>query len=376
MNGSGGFFRSLTLAAGAMLLAVAAQAAEVTDVAGRTVTVNTPVKRIILGEGRQIYAIAPLEKENPFEHVVGWKDDMILYDPDAYRKYLAKFPALADMANFGSPYAADFSVEKAIAVDADLVILNLGEYMKAQETGIIEKLEKAGIPVVFIDFRQRPTQNTVPSIQLLGRLLGKEKEAQAYNDFYLKQMRLVYTRTVNKPEDKKPLVFVERAAGYNPNKCCSTFGSANLGRLVEEAGGRNWGSTMFSGFSGNINPEQLFITDPDIIIGTGANWSEAVPDTTAVLLGYEADMAMAQERMKALASRPGWETLRAVKAKQFYSMYHQFYNNPYHFVAVQAFAKWFYPEDFKDIDPNATMTELHDRFLPISNEGLFWAKLQ
>ena len=49
-------------------------------------------------------------------------------------------------------------------------------------------------------------------------------------------------------------------------------------------------------------------------------------------------MAMAQERMKALASRPGWETLKAVKAKQFYSMYHQFYNNPYHFVAVQAFA--------------------------------------
>ncbi|MEQ8710180.1 MAG: ABC transporter substrate-binding protein [Rhodospirillales bacterium] len=376
MNGSGRFFRSLTLAAGAMLLSVAAQAADVTDVAGRTVTVNTPVKRIILGEGRQIYAIAPLERENPFGHVVGWKDDMILYDPDAYRKYLAKFPALADMTNFGSPYAADFSVEKAIAVDADLVILNLGEYMKAQETGIIEKLEKAGIPVVFIDFRQRPTQNTVPSIQLLGRLLGREQEAQAFNDFYLKQMRLVYTRTVDKPEDKKPLVFVERAAGYNPNKCCSTFGSANLGRLVEEAGGRNWGSTMFTGFSGNINPEQLFVTDPDIIIGTGANWSEAVPDTTAVLLGYEADMAMAQERMAALASRPGWETLKAVKTKQFYSMYHQFYNNPYHFVAVQAFAKWFYPEDFRDIDPNATMTELHDRFLPISNEGLFWAQLQ
>lgn len=360
----------------ATFAAPAAFAETITDVAGRTIEIETPVKRIILGEGRQVYAIAPLQKDNPFQNVIGWKDDMILYDPDAYRKYLAKFPALKDMANFGSPYAADFSIEKAIAMDADLVILNLGEYLKAQETGIIEKLDKAGIKVVFVDFRQRPTQNTVPSIQMLGRLLGKQKEAQEFTDFYLQQMRLVYTRTVGKPEDKKPLVFVERAQGYNPNKCCSTFGSANLGRLVEEAGGRNWGSTMFTGFTGNVNPEQIFVTDPDVIIGSGANWSEANPSTTAVLLGYEADDKMAQERMAALAARPGWETLKAVKSKEFYSIYHQFYNNPYHFVAVQVFAKWFYPEDFKDIDPNKTMQELHDRFLPVDNGGLFWAKLR
>jgi iron complex transport system substrate-binding protein len=360
----------------ATFAAPAVFAETITDVAGRTIEIETPVKRIILGEGRQVYAIAPLQKDNPFQNVIGWKDDMILYDPDAYRKYLAKFPALKDMANFGSPYAADFSIEKAIAMDADLVILNLGEYLKAQETGIIEKLDKAGIKVVFVDFRQRPTQNTVPSIQMLGRLLGKQKEAQEFTDFYLQQMRLVYTRTVGKPEDKKPLVFVERAQGYNPNKCCSTFGSANLGRLVEEAGGRNWGSTMFTGFTGNVNPEQIFVTDPDVIIGSGANWSEANPSTTAVLLGYEADDKMAQERMAALAARPGWETLKAVKSKEFYSIYHQFYNNPYHFVAVQVFAKWFYPEDFKDIDPNKTMQELHDRFLPVDNGGLFWAKLR
>ena len=357
------------------LLAPLAQAETVTDMAGRTIEIATPVKRIILGEGRQIYAIAPLEKANPFEHVIGWKDDMVLYDPDAYRKYLAKFPKLADMPNFGNPYAADFSIEKAIALDADLVILNLGEYMKAEETGIIDKLGKAGIPVVFIDFRMRPTQNTVPSIQLLGRLLGKQKEAQEFTDFYMKQMRLVYTRTVNKPEDRKPLVFIERAAGYDPNKCCGTFGSANLGRLVEEAGGRNWGSTMFSGFAGTVNPEQLFVTDPDIIIGTGANWSEAVPNTTAVLLGYEGTREDAQKRLKALAARPGWETLKAVKSKQFFSIYHQYYNSPYHFIAVQAFAKWFYPDDFKDVDPMATQAELHERFLPIENSGLFWTRL-
>jgi iron complex transport system substrate-binding protein len=60
----------------------------------------------VLGEGRMIYSLAVLD-ENPFERVVGWKDDLILYDPDAYRKYQAVFPEAADIPNLGSPYAAD-----------------------------------------------------------------------------------------------------------------------------------------------------------------------------------------------------------------------------------------------------------------------------
>ena len=100
-----------------------------------------------------------------------------------------------------------------------------------------------------------------------------------------------------------------------------------------------------------------------------------MPNTTAVLLGYEGTEDDAQKRLKALAARPGWETLKAVKSKQFFSIYHQYYNSPYHFIAVQAFAKWFYPEDFKDVDPMATQAELHERFLPIENSGLFWTRL-
>ena len=117
-----------------------------------------------------MYSIAVLEPEDPFGKVIGWKDDLIKYDPDAFRKYQQKFPDdTSRIANFGSPYSGDFSIENAFALDADLVILNLGNLFKAEETGVTEKLAKAGIPVVFIDFRKRPTQNTVPSLQLLGR---------------------------------------------------------------------------------------------------------------------------------------------------------------------------------------------------------------
>ncbi|GLQ16066.1 ABC transporter substrate-binding protein [Maritalea porphyrae] len=353
-----------------------AETITVTDIAGRSVQVEKDPKRIVLGEGRMIYSLALLDKENPFERVVGWKDDLIKYDPDAFRKYAQKFPKAYDIQNLGSPYSGEYSLETVIGLDTQLLILNLGNLMKAQESGIIAKLEKAGIPVVFVDFRQRPTQNTVPSLQMLGRIFDKRDRADEFVDFYVKNMSLIYARTETLKDEDKPVVFIERAAGYNPDKCCGTFGSANLGRLVDLAGGINWGTRKFPGFGGKVNPESIFVDDPDVIIGTGANWSEAKPDTAAVLFGYEAGEAETQQRLANLAGRKGWGALSAVKNGRFHSIYHQFYNSPYHFVAMQAFAKWMHPDLFADLDPHATFDELHDRFLPIDNSGLFWATLK
>lgn len=349
----------------------------VTDIAGRTVEVKKGVQRVILGEGRMIYSVAILDRENPFQRVIGWKDDLIRYDPDAFEKYKAKFPGAAtSVENFGSPYSGDFSIENAIALDADLVILNLGNLYKAQETGVLENLEKAGIPVLFVDFRQRPTQNTVPSLHLMGRVFDKQDEAQNFIDFYVQQMRRVTNVVDSLENDERPLVFMESAPGWNPDFCCRTFGGANLGRLIDEAGGRNWGSTKFPGFSGQASFEAVLAADPDVVIGTGANWSVERPTVTAVLLGYDATDEAVQNRLKGLADRKGWSTLGAVKTKRFHSVYHQFYNSPYHFVALQAFAKWFHPDEFPDLDPNETFEELHERFLPIQATGVFWATLQ
>lgn len=53
----------------------------VTDVAGRQVHVETPVKRMILGEGRQIYLLSVLQPKTPFNGVVGWREDLSQADP-------------------------------------------------------------------------------------------------------------------------------------------------------------------------------------------------------------------------------------------------------------------------------------------------------
>ena len=373
--------RGLCSAAAATAISIAsatlalAETITITDIAGRTVEVEKNPQKVVLGEGRMIYSIALLDSDNPFQRIVGWKDDMVKYDPDAYRKYQAVFPQAADIPSFGSPYADEWNLESVISLGTEVVLMNLGNLMKAQESGIIEKLEEAGVATVFVDFRQDPTQNTVPSIQLLGRIFDKRDEADTFTDYYQAQMKIIYSRVETIPAEDRPIVFIERAAGYNPAKCCGTFGAANLGRLVDLAGGRNWGSLKFPGFKTAVSLEAIFADDPAVIIGTGANWAEANPATTAVLFGYEASEEMVQERLGALAAREGWSDLSAVKNGNFHSIYHQFYNSPYHFVAMQAFAKWMHPDLFADLDPDATMKELHDKFLPIDYSGVFWGSL-
>lgn len=354
--------------------AASAETIEVTDLAGRVVKVTRDPQKIVLSEGRQLYTLAMLDRDDPFKRVVGWGNDLIANDPGAWDKYLAKFPKAKDVADMGNPYAADVSMEKIASLGTEVYILDLSNYFKALETGLLGKLEKAGIATIFVDFRQDPTQNVLPSVQLLGRVLGREKEANAFADYYLQQTRRIYARVGAIPDNKKPLVFVERAAGLLP--CCATFGPFNFGRFIEEAGGRNWGSQYFSAFQAQAAQEKVLSDNPDVYFLTGANWYGSNPGSTAVSLGYDATPEKVQKELSALMNRPGFQQLKAVQGKKVMAFYHQFYDAPYYFVAELAMAKELYPDLFKDIDPEAVFKEFHEKFLPISYSGVFWAKLQ
>lgn len=371
--------RNVLVALTALLLVpqALAETITVTDVAGRTVEVPHGAERIILGEGRMMYAVAPLMTDKPFQRILGWKDDLILYDPDAFRKFEAKFPEdTKRLVNFGNPYAGDFSIETVLANKADLVILDLGNLFKAQESGVIDKLAKAGVPVIFIDFRQNATENTVPSMLLLGRVLKAEDRAAEFIDFYLAEMRKVTNVVQSLPGENRPKVFVENAAGFETGFCCNTFGPFNYGRFVDIAGGVNYGTTLTRAYQTEVNLEGVIAHDPDIIIATGANWGEHTPNVTAVPLGYDARPEVVAEKLKGLMSRDGFKDLRAVKEGRYNVIYHQFYNSPYHFVAVQQLAKWINPEKFADLDPEASFTELHKRFMPFAPSGLFWTAVR
>ena len=93
-------------------------------------------------------------------------------------------------------------------------------------------------------------------------------------------------------------------------------------------------------------------------------------------MGPGSDVVEAKRKLTALMDRPAYTGIKAVKDGQVHGIWHQFYNSPYYFVAVQRLAKWFHPELFADLDPEATLRELHERFLPVDYVPGYWVSLK
>ena len=354
---------------------IAAGAVPITDVLGRRIAVEIPVRRILLGEGRQIHAMAALDRENPFARIVGWGDDLAKADPDTYRAYAERYPQIATLPKFGSVAGGSFDVEKAIALQPDVLLLNYEAERASAETQLVEKLVSAGIAVLYVDFRHAPLRNTEPSLRLLGPLLGREAIAEQLVEFRAEQIARVTGPLAAAPELKRPLVMLDRIPGYSDG-CCMSFGKENFGLLVEMAGGRNLGSELLPGTFGTINPETIVARDPEVVIVTGGNWDMLAPGGAWVGLGPGADLTEARRKLAALAQRPAFAHGRAVAAQRVYAIWHQFYNSPYQFVALQRIARWLHPELFADLDPDATLRTLHERFLPIPYQSGYWTQFE
>lgn len=367
--------RALMLASAMVLSAGAAWAEKVslTDIAGRTVEVEIPVRSMILGEGRQTYLIAALDRDDPFQRVVGWRDDLLTTDPDTYARYLEKFPKMAEIPTFGGFKDGTFDVEQAIALDPDIMLMNIESKAATEDAKYGEKLAAAGIPLVYVDFREKPFENTEPSMRLMGQLLGKEAEAEEFLAFRHAQTKIVTDRLAE-AKPAAPKVFIERAAGYSED-CCMSFGDDNFGKFVEVAGGANIAKDIIPGTFGTVNPEQVIASNPDQFVGTGGNWEHIAPGEGWIPMGPGEDMTAARAKLTALMERPAYTGIPAVKDGQVHAIWHQFYNSPYEFVAIQRMAKWFHPELFADLDPEATFRELHEKFLPIAYEPGYWVSV-
>lgn len=369
--------KSAILAMGLLVSTVLPAFAEkvtVKDVTGRDVEVNVPVKHVILGEGRQIYFLAALDKSNPFEHVVGWRDDLPKADPESYQAYLAKYPEIAKLPTFGGMKDGTFDIEQAVALKPDVIIMNIDAKTATEEAGYIEKLGKVGIPLVYVDFREKPMENTEPSMRVMGELMGKQDVAEDFIKFRADSIKRV-TDVLEKEKPKRPVVFVERAGGYSDD-CCMSFGNENFGKMVEIAGGTNMAKDIIPGTFGTVNPEQVIASNPDQIIVTGGMWDAYVPGGNWVGVGYGADIKEAHRKLENLTKRPAFTGVKAVQDKNVHAIWHQFYNNPYQFVAIQEIAKWLHPDLFKDLDPEATFKELHARFLPLDYKPGYFVSLK
>lgn len=338
----------------------------VTDLLGRQVKVHLPVRRVILGEGRQLYLVAALDTQNPIERIVGWRKDLIQSDPDTYGAYLRKFPEIAKIPTFGGFEDGTFDIEQAISQRPDVIILNIEAQHATEDARYIEKLDALGIPVVYVDFRNNPMQNTEPTMRLFGQLFGKQARAEAFIDFRNQQIRRV-TDVIEARHPARPKVFIERIGGYTDD-CCLSFGNENFGLFVEMAGGDNIAKGIIPTTFGQLNAEQVVVANPAQVVVTSANWEAFAPGGHWVGVGPGADMAQARKKLAWYTQRPAYAGIKAQDDQAFHAIWHQFYNSPYQFVAIQQLAKWFHPTLFTDLDPDASFRQLHEQFLPVPYE--------
>lgn len=350
------------------------QKTTVTDLQGRQVQVRIPVRRVILGEGRQLYLVAALDTDNPLRRIVGWRKDMIQSDPDTYGAYLQRYPAIARIPTFGGFEDGTFDIEQAISQQPDVIILNVEAQHATEDARYIEKLDALGIPVVYVDFRNNPMQNTEPTMRLFGQLFGEEARAEAFIAFRNQQIRRV-TDVLEARQPPRPKVFIERIGGYTED-CCLSFGNENFGRFVELAGGRNIASAIIPNTFGQLNPEQVIVADPEQVVITSANWEAFAPGGHWVGVGPGADLAEARRKLQWYTRRPAYAGIKAQQTQGFHAIWHQFYNSPYQFIAIQQLAKWLHPDLFADLDPDATFREFHERFLPLPYEPGYFVSLK
>jgi len=340
----------------------------VTDLDNRTVTIEHAPQRIILQDGRDIFALALLERDNPFAKVVAWNNLPKKQDTETWNVLKRQWPEAEKILDMKFSDQGNVDLETVISRQPDLMIAQLRAKPSLVQTGVLAKLEALHIPVVFVDYELHPVENTLPSIALLGKVMGQSDRAQAYIDFYQQRLDTIHQRLAD--AGKKPLVFIEPIAGVGglDNGCCFTHARNGWGGLVEAAGGTNIGSQLLPGATGTVSVEKIISMNPDYYLMTGSK--RPGKGTAIIPFGYNVPAGDVTAAFNALTARQGVASIPAVAQGHTGALYHHFYNNPYNIVAIEALSKIFYPQRFKDVDPLADYHAIITRFTHIPDDNI------
>lgn len=346
----------------------------VTDMAGRKVTIQSEPQRVVLQDGRDLMMLALLDRQNPFKRVVAWNNLIKRHDRGTWKPLVKQWPAgnkILDM-NFGD--SGNLNIEEVITHRPQLLIAELRAKPALEQSGVIKKLAKVNVPVVFVDTGVHPVINAPKSVALLGKILNKQANAKAYVDFYeshLAKVKQLAQQAIKDNGGKRTSVFLEAHAGAKgANDCCFTHNHFGWGPQISAAGGENVGGELLKGPTGVVSMEKVLQMQPDVYVMSGADFG---PNSLALPLGGVVSAKRVHKAFDRLLSRPGFKQLKAYKNHRIYGIYHQFYNHAYNIVSIEGLAKDFYPKAFKGMDPTQTYHTILNRFtdIKIGNVTLF-----
>jgi iron complex transport system substrate-binding protein len=239
-----------------------------TDGLGREVTLNGPAQQIV--------SIAPSNTEILF--AIGAGDQVI------GRDQFSDYPEAAqNVTDIGSAFE-ELNTELIISLKPDLVLaaeINTPEQVKA--------LEDLGVTVYYLN-NPHTLEEMYSNLEIVAQLTGHEAEAATLIES-LKQ-RVVAVDEKIAPISSRPSVFYELDS-TDPAKPFTAGKDTFITLLIERAGGHNIAADL-EGYP-QMSLEQIVAADPTMIILGDSMWG-VTPE--------------------AVASRPGWENLSAVKNGQ------------------------------------------------------------
>jgi iron complex transport system substrate-binding protein len=227
-----------------------------------------------------------------------------------------------------------------------------------------------------------PVRNTIPMVQLkfnstddyliLGKLLGREAEARAFVDWIEGYTDIIDERiaSLSPGEYKEVFIYYGGEYGMAPPPPYGTFGTDNALRndLIRRAGGRSM-SESIPGEWITVDPEWIVERNPSLVIREVYIISDA-PEMGYSVHGYERVSAL----LDTIITQPAFEASEAVKTSQVHLIYGDIVTDSW-FISLVYFAKWFHPELFKDLDPEAMHQEYLSRFqkqdFDVRNQGVF-----
>ena len=242
----------------------------VTDMKGREITLDAPASRIV--------AITASDVE--ILYALGAGD--LLVGRGEYCDWPAE---VLDKPVVKS--GAETNLEEILALEPDVVIMAT----MAQTEDQVNALEAAGVKVIVSDAQN--LEGVYTAITLIGDVVGKADEAAAI----VKEMQDTFAEIRAKAENTGKTVYFEIsplqwglwAAGKN------TF----MDELAEICGLTN-AFAEIDGW-GEVSEEQVLAKDPDYIVTTSMYWGEGPTP------------------VEEIASRAGWDQLKAVKNNQIFN---------------------------------------------------------
>ena len=341
------FSALLTIGLAALLLGGIAWGAEYpmtfTDSAGRNVTLQMPVERIVVLSTDAAEAVELLGAE-----------DMIVGVTDTVQKYSWYFPNLKKKTLVGKWSAPDYETIGQLAKgDGDSItpnILVLG-YPSGKMSGksyAVDAVEEGLAPfgnIAVAGFSFYKGKSLDEEITTLGMILGKDEKAQEYIAWKDSKKDAITSAVKG---ESKPLVYFESTQPKGLGELKSNGASADIDTSISLAGGQNVFSSV-EDETVNTNWEAVIAKKPDIIL-------QAKSDD---VLGWGAfpssDTIAAQQVREEIMDRTGGSAVPAIKNDNVCILYRKMLYGPGSVVGSTFMAKLFHPK--ADLDPVAVYKE-------------------